>query len=333
MKLNIFTRLLNRLARQFFLPVKRMALFRMLKHQGFAISDNISIDLRGTLSFGRQCGVGMGSVVNIPERASLLFGNNCYVGQYVELSPGGCIKVGDNTSIQNRCILLGDIRIGRYCLFAPNVYISSGRHYFDLNPDWLIKDQDDFVAGTNALAEVHSNPVTIDDDCWIGINVVVMAGVTIGRGAIIGANSVVNRNVAPYSVMAGAPAKIINKRLKFIPPRQLDYRCSADFPYFYSGFEVSKSEISKNVVYQGLVAHDEFSVCLDAAVANCIHVMIRVIGEVECVLFYGEQRVWVANKSHEVIFKVDEYSKQNLRFDMRAMVTGSRFVIEKVWVQ
>ena len=63
----------------------------------------------------------------------------------VEIGPLTKISLGNNTSLQDRCILLGDIEIGKSCLFAPNVFISSGRHYFDLHPEMYIKDQDELV--------------------------------------------------------------------------------------------------------------------------------------------------------------------------------------------
>ena len=59
---------------------------------------------------------------------------------------------------------------------------------------------------------------------------------TIGRGCVIGANSVVTADVPPYTVVAGAPARPLDKRLRFAPPRSLDAGNDDDVPYFYSGF-------------------------------------------------------------------------------------------------
>ena len=58
----------------------------------------------------------------------------------------------------------------------------------------------------------ESGPVIIEDDVWLGANVVVLPNVKIGKGAIIGANAVVTKNVAPYSIMGGVPAKFIKYR-------------------------------------------------------------------------------------------------------------------------
>ena len=55
--------------------------------------------------------------------------------------------------------------------------------------------------------------VKIEDDCWIAANTVILAGVTIGKGSVIAAGSVVNKDVPPYSVVAGVPAKVIKSRI------------------------------------------------------------------------------------------------------------------------
>jgi len=58
---------------------------------------------------------------------------------------------------------------------------------------------------------VNSRPIKIEDDVWIGMNVLVLKGVTIGRGAIVAAGSVVTKNVEPWTVVGGNPAKLIKK--------------------------------------------------------------------------------------------------------------------------
>ena len=164
-------------------------------------------------------------------------GNGVYIGRDVELSADTRhLLIHEESSIQDRCILIGEVEIGRYCTFAPNVYISSGRHYYDFKPEYYIRDQDALVQKTPELAKHLSKKVIIEDDCWLGINVVVMSGITIGKGSVIGANSVVTKNVEPYSVMTGAPAKLIKKRLDFVLKDEIQYSADTDLPNFYSGF-------------------------------------------------------------------------------------------------
>ena len=77
--------------------------------------------------------------------------------------------------------------IEKYCVFAPNIFICSGNHYVTVKPEWLIKEQDDFVLSTESGKKEHSIPIHIEEDCWLGWGVFVKPGIYIGRGAVIGA--------------------------------------------------------------------------------------------------------------------------------------------------
>ncbi len=177
------------------------------------------------------------------KNGKIVFGGNNYVGRQVELGTEGLIEIGYGTTIQDRCILLGDVELGKFCTFAPNVYISSGRHYFDYKPNFYIKDQDEMVHSNQELAKQHSKKVTIEDDVWIGINSVIMSGIKIGRGAVIGSNSVVTKDVPPYTVVGGQPAKEIKKRLDFSPKSILNFNLDDDLPHFYQGVYVDMKNV------------------------------------------------------------------------------------------
>jgi acetyltransferase-like isoleucine patch superfamily enzyme len=120
--------------------------------------------------------------------------------------------IGAGTTIQRRSTINGNVTIGIECLLAPNVFISSGTHPFRLVPQMPIREQERLVASGALQFEGADKPVVIEDDCWLGANVVINPGVTVGRGCIVGANSVVTKNVAPYTVVAGVPAKKIGER-------------------------------------------------------------------------------------------------------------------------
>ncbi len=111
------------------------------------------------------------------------------------------ISIGQNTTIgyHNFIFCSNHISIGSDCLIAPFVYIVDSNHTTDRNK--LINQQ----ANTTA-------PITIGDDVWIASNVTILKGVTIGQGAIIAANSVVNKDVPPYEIHGGSPAKKIGTR-------------------------------------------------------------------------------------------------------------------------
>lgn len=152
------------------------------------------------------------------------------IGQHSEVFVWeGHVRIGADTSMNDNVKIYENVRIGSNCLFASNIFISSGTHVFRHRPELPIKVQD-------TLTTIDA-PIAIDDDCWIGFGVVVMPGVSVGKGAILGANSVITTDVAPYSVVGGIPAKKIGARLEFQPPTMLDAKESSHWPYFYSGFD------------------------------------------------------------------------------------------------
>lgn len=100
------------------------------------------------------------------------------------------------------CVFLADVEIGNKVLIAPNVsFINSDDHLIDVvgKAIWDSGRGDKYK-------------IVVDDDVWIGCGAIVIAPSHIGRGSVIAAGTVVNRDVPPYSIMAGAPAKIIKMR-------------------------------------------------------------------------------------------------------------------------
>ena len=109
----------------------------------------------------------------------------------------GEIRIGDNTRIGIHNTIIGPVHIGSQVNLAQGVVISGLNHiYQDTNKP--ISEQG-----------VSTNMITIQDDVWIGANVVIAAGVTIGKHCVIGAGSIVTRDITDYSVAVGNPAKVI----------------------------------------------------------------------------------------------------------------------------
>jgi len=194
---------------------------------------------------GRACTLKDDVVIDVPraandDRTAIVLGHHTVIGRSVRLTAvAGCrLWVGDFATIQSHCQFVGEISIGRYCVLAPYVFSSSAGHSFREAPSWTIRDQDHHA---DAAARAKTS-VIIGEDCWIGWGVVIAPGVEIGRGAVIGANSVVVKHVPPYSVHGGVPNKEIGKRLDFSPPKHLDAGQETDWPYFYSGFLMRKDE-------------------------------------------------------------------------------------------
>lgn len=127
-------------------------------------------------------------------------GSNSYIGRRVNLSPG--VKLGDFSYIGQYSYVGPKTTIGNFALFSDNVNIVGSDHCFL-----------SFGVPVILSGIPKSQPTTfIGDDVWLGHGVTVMRGVTIGNGAIVGANSVVTRNIPPYEIWVGVPAKKIKNR-------------------------------------------------------------------------------------------------------------------------
>jgi len=119
------------------------------------------------------------------------------------------LSIGDGTSIPKGSTLYctrAELIIGKNVIFGPKPTIITGDHRIDVIGKYIID-----VTDEEKLPEQDA-PVTIGDDCWIGANVTVLKGVTIGRGTVIAAGAVVNKDIPPYCVAGGVPAKPIKFR-------------------------------------------------------------------------------------------------------------------------
>lgn len=172
----------------------------------------------------------------------MLIAADAWVGNDCEISVLGEIRIGQRTSIQHRSQLHGDVEFGAGCVCAANLYVASTSHRFRDIPYFPIRWQDDLSG--SLPPDAQSRKVVIEDDCWLGINVVICPGVTLGRGTVVGANSVVTSSTLPYSVVAGAPARVIGTRLLFSPPSSVFSGHREHIPYFYAGFDLPPTEAS-----------------------------------------------------------------------------------------
>lgn len=144
----------------------------------------------------------IGRNVKILGSVKFELGEGSALRENVRLAGHGFIKIGARTSINSESIITAQerVEIGDDVMFAPRVYVLDVDHCFETR-DVPISKQGYTV-----------KPVKIGDGVWVGAGVVITKGVTIGEGAIIGANSVVTRDVEPYTIVAGIPARYIKHR-------------------------------------------------------------------------------------------------------------------------
>lgn len=184
----------------------------------------------------RGCVVGRHTRILPRTSGRVVVGAGTWLASDIEIDTESSVLIGVRTTIQRCCTLNGTTRVGSDCILAPNVFISSGTHPFRVVPYLTIREQERHVAERRDLSEALDREVWVQDDCWIGVNAVVCPGVTIGKGSIVGANSVVTHDVEPYSVVAGAPARVIGSRLDWRPGLHIHADRAEDLPYVLSGF-------------------------------------------------------------------------------------------------
>ena len=175
--------------------------------------------------FGEDTLVESGARLQYPERIRL--GNGVRIASQVTLranteqATGICI--GDQTTVHESALIAanrggvtigrhswvgpfcliygnGDVRIGDNVLIAAHTSINTVSHHFE-RCDIPINEQG-----------IYCDPVNIEDDAWIGMNAVILQGVTIGKGAVVGAGAVVTRDVPAWSIVMGVPARVVSQR-------------------------------------------------------------------------------------------------------------------------
>ena len=124
---------------------------------------------------------------------SVYYGGASCISQ--DLVAEECVYIGPN------CHIYPKVKLGAYTLLANNVSIIGGDHKYDIPGIPMIYSGRDIIKPTN-----------IGRDCWIGAYSIIMCGVTIGEGSIIASGSVVTKDVEPYSIYGGVPAKKIKNR-------------------------------------------------------------------------------------------------------------------------
>jgi acetyltransferase-like isoleucine patch superfamily enzyme len=142
-----------------------------------------------------------------PRKGRITLGPDCTIAPGTVIQ--GNIEMGTNCSVQTGSILIGygtaddpagRIKLGDNVRIAPYVQMIGGNHRF-ADPDTPITRQG-----------MDCKPIILGDDVWVAGRATIMAGVTVGTGAVIGAGAVVTKDVPPYAVVGGVPAKIIKYR-------------------------------------------------------------------------------------------------------------------------
>lgn len=181
----------------------------------------------------------MSILTRLLEAILLPFSSRVQVGQRATISwhrlgatGGGRVTVGDESIVHAKISFdsaQGEVTLGKRCyigrshivchtgvFLGDDVVISWGVTIVDHNShslDWQSRKDDvrDWAKGAKEWSTVKIAPVTIGSRVWIGFNAIILKGVTIGEGAVVAAGAVVTKDVAPYTVVAGNPARLIRE--------------------------------------------------------------------------------------------------------------------------
>lgn len=189
--------------------LRALAYRAIIKMDGMAaIEAGVRLVFAGNIQLGKNVYLDQGVYlhalpggISIGEGTFLMHHTTLHVFNFRGLPQAG-ITIGKNCFLGEFNIIRGQggVHIGNDVYTGPMVQIVAVNHVYN-NPDVPIREQG-----------ITAQGIVIEDDVWLGANVVVVDGVTIGRGSIIGAGSVVTANIPPYSIAVGTPAKPVKDR-------------------------------------------------------------------------------------------------------------------------
>lgn len=203
--LSLGGRLATRLATWFVAPYKGTAHLADFNRQGYIAPS--AVLSHPHLHFGANVYIGEGVIIYQAHEdgGSVQLGDRVHLHRdiIIEVGDGGSLTVGNDTYIQPRCqfaAFKAPIRIGSEVQIAPYCAFYPYNHGFA--PGEVIKNQPLTTKGG----------ILIEDDVWLGVGVVVLDGVRIGKGAVIGAGSVVTHDIPEGAIAMGVPARVIKMR-------------------------------------------------------------------------------------------------------------------------
>lgn len=150
--------------------------------------------------YGKGSKIRRSAILNISPINAFSLGDKSVIEYFSIIDNGvGSVLIGDSTRIGLRNTIIGPVEIGNQVILAQNVVLSGLNHkYQDI-------EQPIRTQGVDTL------PIIIEDECWIGANSVLTAGVRIGKHSIVAGGSVVTKSIPPYSIAGGNPARLLKQ--------------------------------------------------------------------------------------------------------------------------
>lgn len=183
-------------------PLKHLLFILAQRRIGSRVSFSAYIKGHDHIELGRGCNIHADAPVDASRSPGVRFGDKFILNRYAYVQGGnGGVRLGNGVEINNFSIVngTGGVGISDDTLVGSGVRIISYQHHHAANAK--IRSQ-----------PVDARPIRIGRDCWLGANSVIMAGVSIGDGAVVAAGAVVRGDVPPQAIVAGVPATVKKSR-------------------------------------------------------------------------------------------------------------------------
>jgi len=160
---------------------------RWADHPGVTLGANVRIHPSARIELG--------------SNSRLTIGDNGYIGPMAVLRPKGYhMIIGPDCTVHDYCMFYDNLVLGRGVRVGAHTLIIPENHTFATREKFIFQQPCTFKG------------VVFEDDIWVGSNVVVLDGVRVGKGAILAAGAVITRDVPPYTIVGGVPARVIKER-------------------------------------------------------------------------------------------------------------------------
>lgn len=164
-------------------------------------------------------------------------GADLHIGKGSQFWAPDGISIGDGVYIGKNVLVECNAEIGDYVLIANRVSLI-GRHDHDFRAIGVPVRFSPWIGSTSPPSPYRHERVVVESDAWIGFGAIVLSGTRIGRGAVVAAGAVVSRDVPPYAIVAGNPAKIVGQRFpeRTIPVHEASIK-EGRFVFFERGYD------------------------------------------------------------------------------------------------
>lgn len=175
----------------------------------------------------------------------LTVGSNIHVGKSTRIWAPDFVYIGDNSYIGKNVSIEANTRIGKSVLIANSVKFA-GKNDHDFHDIGTPVRFSPWIGDAEPDSKVRAGFIEVGDDVWIGIGSIILSPVKIGKGAIIAAGSVVTKDIAPYAIVGGNPAKFI--KMRFESDEIIEHERKIETGFFeYNPKGLSQSRIEKGV--------------------------------------------------------------------------------------